>query len=220
MSDLAELIAAVRAELRDPAAENWSDDELSAQVAHALDAYNRVDPRTLDALLPGEEGRYEVAMDGLEGLLEVLDVWYPWDASAPRFPPSRPLWKVFGGDTLVLLVPDPFAGTPEQSLRVFYSAPHTIAGLRGAAASTLDAEGEDVLILGASAYAALQLAQAIIGTVTVTGWTPRQYADWAAARMKAFDMALDRILQRKAQAQDARVPWQAPYRGASREGRL
>ncbi|MHB0859637.1 MAG: hypothetical protein ACYC5M_18995 [Anaerolineae bacterium] len=212
MSNLLELIAAVRGELRDPTAAHWSDEELSAHVAHALDAVNRVDPRGEDALLVGNAGQFEVSLATLDGLLEVLDVWYPWDAAQPCSPPPRPDWKVFG-DLLMLLVPEPFTGAPTEALRVFYSVPHTVEGLRGATATTLRAEGEDVLVLGASAYAALQHAQALIGTVTVTGWTPRQYADWASARMKAFDMALDSILRRKAQAQDARVRWQPPYRG-------
>jgi len=207
MSTLTELIAQVELELKDTGNARWSDDELTAHIRRAMRAYNRVDPLRLVAVLPTSVGEREYSLAGLTGLMEVTDLWYPWDEDKPTYPPPRPQWSMIGDGVLYLEVEAPPAGDGTDDLRLFYTAPHAIQGLDGASATTLDAQGEELVVLGATAYAAMQLAQSLMGTVTVSGWTPRQFQDWATARVKAFELGLEQVRRRAVMAQESRTAW-------------
>ena len=205
MSTLADLVALVAAELRDAAHAVWSEDEIVMHLRSALGDWSRAVPRRLAAVLPAEAGRREYDLAPLEGLMEVTDVWYPYDVAHPPEAPSRPAWSLPCDGVLRLEGVDAPQGDGSDDLRVFYTAAHTIEGLDGAAATTLDAQGEALVALAASAQAALQVSQAAIGTVTVTGWAPKQYTEWAALRLEAYRRALDELCRRA--AGDARVVW-------------
>lgn len=207
MSTLNELVALVATELRDPGHAVWSEDEIAMHLRAALHDWSRAVPRRLAAVLPTEAGQREVDLAALDGLMEVTDVWYPYDAAHPPDCPVRPAWSLPCDGVLRLEGGDPPLGDGGDDLRVFYTAAHTIEGLDGAAATTLDAQGEHLVALAASAHAAMQAAQAAIGTVTVTGWTPKQYAEWAAQRLESYRRALDDLCRRAALATDARVVW-------------
>jgi len=207
MSTLTELIAQVELELKDTGNARWSDAELTAHIRRAMRAYNRVDPLRLAAVLPTSAGEREYSLASLTGLMEVTDLWYPWDEDNPTYPPPRPQWSLIGDGVLYLEVEAPPAGDGADDLRLFYTAPHAIQGLDGASATTLDAQGEQLVILGATAYAAMQFAQSLMGTVTVSGWTPRQFQDWATARVKAFEVGLEQVRRRAIMAQESRVSW-------------
>ena len=207
MSTLTELTAQVELELKDTGNARWSDAELTAHIRRAMRAYNRVDPLRLVAVLPTSEGEREYSLAGLSGLMEVTDLWYPWDEDKPTYPPPRPQWSMIGDGVLYLEVEAPPAGDGTDDLRLFYTAPHAIQGLDGASATTLDAQGEELVVLGATAYAAMQLAQSLMGTVTVSGWTPRQFQDWATARVKAFELGLEQVRRRAVMAQESRTAW-------------
>ncbi|MCD6518487.1 MAG: hypothetical protein J7M05_00985, partial [Anaerolineae bacterium] len=87
MSDLNELLARVRRELKDPEGAIWTDEELTQHIRRALGAYTRVDPlRTVGELSTSANVR-EYSLADLAGLMEVLDVWYPYDPDSPTYPP-------------------------------------------------------------------------------------------------------------------------------------
>lgn len=205
MTTLTELVSRVAGELRDPGHMVWSADEITQQLRSALRDWSRVAPRRLAAVLPTEAGRREYDLAALAGLMEVTDVWYPYDATDPAASPARPEWSLPCDGVLRLEGGDAPRGDGADDLRVFYTAAHTIAGLDGAEVTTLDAQGEGLVVLAASAHAAMQAAQAAIGTVTVTGLTTQQYADWAALRLEAYRRAVDELARRS--TGDARVVW-------------
>jgi len=214
MSDLAALIDLVELDLRDTGNANWSAEELTAHIRRALHSYNQVDPiRAVGEIALAAASR-EVSLATLTGLMQVTDVWYPYDTAT--YPPERPRWELLSESTLYLLVDEsPSAG---QVARLFYTKGHTISGLDGAAATTLDDPAEGLMVLGATACAALQYAQATINTVTVSGWTPRQLQEWAAERMAAFREGLEAVRRRAVLEADARVPWQASTRQEGQGG--
>lgn len=210
MSTLAELRARVAADLKDSANATWSGDELDAHLRRALHSYSRINPRRQVGTLASSQDVREYALAGLSGLLTILDVWYPYDASAPQYPPQRPAWSRPYDGYLRLDVADAPTGAADEQLRIFYTVAHTIDDLDGASATTLDADGEGLVVLGATAYAAEQLAQNAIGKVSVSGWTPVNIQRWAAARMKAFEQALAELTQRVNQSLDPRTTWAGP----------
>ena len=64
---------------------------------------------------------------------------------------------------------------------------------------------EQLVVIGASAYAAIQMAQSIIGTVTVSGATPRHYQEWAERHMQVFERSLEQLRKRTVVSGDART---------------
>ena len=207
MPTLADLIALVAADLQDPACAQWSSDDHEANIRRALTYYSTLNPRRAVALLDTVAGEREVDISAL-GALEVVDLWYPWDATAPAYPPPRPPFSLLDATTLYLESDSAPLGTASDRLRLFYLAPHTIEDLDGAVATTLDDAGVALVTLLATAAAAMQRCQSTIGRVTVSNWTPGQLLDWAKARQEQADAACEALRRRLAAAGDARVAWE------------
>ncbi len=206
MSTLSELIAAVAADLQDPTCTQWTEADHEANIRRALANYASLNPRRASALLETTAGQREIDISSLNAL-EVVDLWYPWDPAAPVYPPSRPPYSMLDDATLLLESDAPPAGGSTDGLRLFYLAPHTIQGLDGATVTTLDASGEALIILLATAAAAMQRCQSTIGRVTVSNWTPGQLLEWAQARQAQAEAACEALRRRLASAQDARIAW-------------
>jgi len=209
MPDLAELVAAVAADLQDPAFTQWSEADHEANLRRALAHYSTLNPRRASALLETAAGEREIDIAAL-GACEIVDLWYPWDSETPAYPPPRPPYTWLAGDTLLLEADGPPRGTPADRLRLFYLAPHTIEDLDGAEATTPDAAGLALIVLLAGAAAAMQRCQSTIGRVTVSNWTPDQLLRWALARQAQAEAACEALRRRLSAAQDARAAWEAP----------
>lgn len=207
MTALADLIALVAADLQDPAYAQWSSDDHEANIRRALAHYSTLNPRRAVSVLDTVAGEREVDIAPL-GALEIVDLWYPWDAAAPAYPPPRPPFSLLDAHTLYLETDSAPLGTAADELRLFYLAPHTIENLDGAAATTLDDAGAALIVLLATAAAAMQRCQSTIGRVTVSNWTPGQLLDWAKVRQAQADAACEALRRRLASAGDARVGWE------------
>jgi hypothetical protein len=209
MSNLVELVARARADLRDGGGEIWSDAEIAAHLRRALHEYSMVAPATATATLEAVEGQRVYSLATLSGLLHVMDVWYPYNPTAPQHPPHRPPWTMLPGNRLYLQVDRIVAGEGAL-IAVHHARSHTLQGLDGALITTPDGYGQEVVVWGATAHAAMQMARDAIGRVTVSGWTPQQWREWAAARADAFHRALETLRHRAVLVPDARV---APLNG-------
>jgi hypothetical protein len=189
VSTLAQLVDEIEAELKDSANAVWSAAELEDHVAKALRDVSLRRPQMLATTLT--TGTVRELAHSVADLYYVTDVWFPYDTASPTWPPTRPKWFIpVAGYIFLDVTTAPTAG---QKARVFYAAPHTIQNLESAAATSLDKHGETLVILGASAYAALQECQHIIGAVTVNDRTQEQYIAWAKMRMDMFQAALARL---------------------------
>lgn len=206
MSNLAALIDDVEVELKDTGNATWSEAEITAHLLRALHAYNEVAPQRTAGKFASVADQWEYDLSSLTGLMEVTDVWFPYDSTAEQYPPNRPRWVITRDGYLYLDTPDIPGGATDE-IRVFYTIPQTIDDLEGATATTLDAPAETLVVMGASAYAAQQYGQSLIGKVTVSGWTPKQFNDWAAARVLAFKAGLEGVRRRAVIMQDTRTHW-------------
>ncbi len=212
MTTLPELIDLVELDLRDSANAVWTPDELAQHVRRALRGVDQVAPRRVAAVIDAQAGVREYPLTALSGLIQVLDVWFPYLPDAPSgqeyangAAPPRPPWELIADDTLLLMVDDaPQAG---QALRVFYTVGHTLEGLDGADVTTLSWRALHAVELGATAYAAYQHAQDVIGEVTPSSWTPRQLLEWAEERMLLYQMTLQNLRRAGILMQDPRVVW-------------
>jgi len=205
MATLSDLIARVALDLGDAGHAIWSSAELTAYLRRALAAYSRCDPQRLDVVIPSTAGLREYPLAALGPFMEITDLWYPYDPAAPVHPPRRPEWALILSKTYYLGVADAPTGGPHDQMRLFFTAPHTLEGLDDAEETTLDADGEGIVALGAAAFAAEARARGLLGAVTVSVDTPRQWAAWAEARLARFEEALQGVRRRRVAAPDPRV---------------
>jgi len=180
MTTLADVRDRVRKDLHDTdgAAYRWSDAQLDRHIDHALSELSLAIPRERTATLATTDGSRELALGGLTDLIEVTAVEYPADA----FPPAYVGFATWAG-TLTLhtpFVPDGSDAT------VHYHARHTLDG----SGTSLSAEQVDLLVTGASAYAALEQSVFATDLVTTGADVAERYATWGRARHTAFRQLL------------------------------
>ena len=211
--DIAEMRRLVRRDLRDEEAADyrWTDAELDRHVQHAVRELSLSLPLQATASLVTTEGSRDVSLQSLAGLIRVEAAEYP----AGRYPPEYVRFSVWG-DALTLHV-DAAPGGGE-SVRVYYHTLHTI----DAASSTVPAHLEELVAMGASAYAALEWASFATNRVNVGGphaW--RHFLTWGKERLRLFHAALARlgttnaVRSRRLYSPAAAGPAQAADRGPS-----
>jgi len=175
----------LRTDLGEPVADRWSDDDLDHHIGHALRDINRVAPRELtatDLAIPDPASR-EIDISSLTDRIAVTAVEYPVD----RYPKRLRHFEVWG-DTLTLLVDAMPA--PGGVVYVYYTAAHTL----GDEESTLPAHLEDVVVVGAAGYAALEYAAYAMNRVTVGGaGTAEQLAAFGRDRLMQFRQELSSL---------------------------
>lgn len=217
MSTLTELIDRVEIELRDTTNQVWSTDDLTAAIRRALHELSHFLPRRIPTTLSTTEGERSYSLATLTDLVAVYDIIYPYDADDPTWPPPRPRWRSDTDDQFTLLIDDaPEAGTDNILIR--YTALHTIEGLDSADTTTLDAQEEELLVIGAASVAAQQEHLATIGKVTVSERTPAQWKAWGEARYRYFQESVQRLARARSLAEDPRVPWCATTRAQGKGG--
>ena len=207
MSDLAALIDLVELDLKDSGNDEWSEAEITAHIRRALQQYSRIDPQRAVGELSSTADTREYSHATLTGLQVITDIWFPYDPAAPEYPPNRPAWSTIYNDTLRLEVADPPSGAATEKIRVFYTKPHIIENLDAGAATSLDADGEGIVILGATAFAAEQYCQSMLNRIAVSKSTPVYIRQWADSRTAAYRLALKQLTDRINQATDPRASW-------------
>lgn len=205
MSDLTDLLERTAIDLRDIPHTTWSTDELTGHLRRALHELGLVAPEKAVLTVTPSAGSRELSVVSLGDIVSITDIWYPYDAEEPAYPASRPAWRWLASHTIELLIDEP----PNGSLpaRIFYERRRTIDGLDGDTATTLDDYQEQLLVLGATAFAAEQLALVRTGAVTVAETTPEQLAAWARQRRQAFESGLARLAARSRSSMDPRLTW-------------
>lgn len=128
----------------------------------ALEEYNKaaLDPRTwiqpnavIGTFTPTANKR-EQDITALTGVYDVNEVWFPYTAATPEDPPNVTDFRFYWNGTTPMLYLDGLT-VPDGVLiaRLFYDKLHTLDGLDGASASTFQAADDNLLCLGAAAYA-------------------------------------------------------------------
>ena len=189
--DIVAYRAALRGLLRDSGLSVWSDGQLDDAPRQALEQYSRVAPLSQVAALTLASGGREQSVAGLGGLLEVAEVWLPYTAAQPETPPQRRAFRRLTPTTLYLEDgAEPDAG---ETMRVFYTALHTVQGLDGAGTTTIPAWHAHDVAAGAAALAAQararQVAEAENALPAVRRWT----VEWAAARTRDWEAWLGEV---------------------------
>lgn len=197
MSTLAQLETRISARLVDASNVIYSTATIDEALRSALSDYSTVLPLGSETYitLPGT-GR-EIALDALTGLIAVLDVWWPYNPDTEVWPPNMVAgFRVYWDDARpVLLLASKNANQPQinDSLRLWYTKPHTISSLDSAATTTVFPNHESMLVTGACAYCAASEHMDQIGTVRVDPAEVPALQAWAAARMAEWQTWLARM---------------------------
>ena len=199
MSTLAQMRDRVELILQDTGNAIWDTDTIDEALQQALDQYNGVNPLHMETVitLPGD-GR-EIALSGISGLLDVLDVWWPYDSDAAdeTWPPNRVRgWRLWWDDAQPLLFLEIQEGSQPQTdeeVRIWYTKRQTIQDLDSADSTTLRGDHESLIVLGAAGHAAMSRT---IDLVEVSGTDLYQVSilgTWGQRKLREFQAALRQL---------------------------
>ncbi|MFH1484529.1 MAG: hypothetical protein ABIH46_00515 [Chloroflexota bacterium] len=180
--NLSEMRTRVRKDLHDEDSQRWTDSELDRHIEHALREMSLAIPLESKATLTTSENSRELSLSSLSNLVGVEAVEYP----AGGYPPRYSRFSVWAGILTLLVDRVPGAG---EDVNIHYGKLHTL----DASTSTLPSPLEDLLALGAAAYAALEWASYATNRVNLGGEnTWRNYLVWGQDRLAAFARGLAR----------------------------
>jgi hypothetical protein len=185
--NLSEMHTRVRRDLKDEDAGNyrWTNDEIDRHIDHALRDFSKALPREMKTELATTAGSREIDISSLTDRVLVLAVEYPVD----NFPPYYQRFALYQ-DTLTLLgseVPD------GSNARIFYGKLHTL----NADTSTIPSQHEDIVAVGAEAYALIEWAAYSINRVSLGGEaTPQQFRVRGEELLRYFKRELARLKSR------------------------
>lgn len=157
---------------------------VDAALRQILGDYTQANPLTTEVVitLPGA-GR-EIALSGLDGLIQVLDVWFPYDSTAVETQDFASLQKprgfrVWWDDGAPVLFLNTVPNSQQQAgdeLRIWYTKAHTIQNLDSASTTTPLPSHEYMLVRGAAGLACLGRAADLNETATNMAVSTPNYA--------------------------------------------
>lgn len=191
---LAQYETQVSALLMDPTNAVFSTAVIDAAVRQALSGYGGANPLQTETVLvlPGD-GR-EVALSSLAGLIQVTDVWYPYDsdATSETWPPNivggYRLWWDDGSPVLFLDVLDGAEPQEDEEIRIWYTKAHTIQNLDSGAVTTPLPAHEQMIVRGAVGLCCLGRAADLNETAVNMAVSTPNYAAMANLFLRAPGM--------------------------------
>ena len=181
--DLATMREVVRRDLKDEDDSNyrWTDNEIDRAIARAVAEFSRYSPMEQKNTLTTVDGSDAIDISSLSDRIAVNRVEYP-TGSTPR---TYVKFQVYQ-DTLILLET---TGDGEDCY-IYWTKVHTL----DADTSTIPARYQDLIALGASAYATLSQSQYSTNKATYGGeHVDRDYLYWARGRLMEFQKELKGI---------------------------
>ncbi len=182
--NLSEMRTVVRRDLHDEDAENyrWSDDELDRHITHAVQDFSEAVPSEQKVTKATTSGSREIDISTITDRVTVQAVEYP----VGRFPPVYQRFALWA-DTVTLLgneVPD------GSDANIYYGKLHTL----DASTSTIPAQYEDLIAVGACGFAVVEWAVYAINRVNVGGTgTPDELRKWGREKLGYFRKELRRL---------------------------
>ena len=179
--DLATMRGLVRRDLKDEDSDNyrWVNDEIDRAIQRAVDDLSRYVPAEEKATIATTDASREIDISSLTDRVSVDKVEFPVD----QHPMELQRFTVYQ-DTLTLI--GDYQGDGEDCY-IYWSKVHTLDG----DASTIPAYLEDLVALGATAYAALAQSQYHSDRANTGGSdVDRDYTYWGRDRLLEFNKKL------------------------------
>jgi hypothetical protein len=215
---LAEINARVLAFLFDDAGVVWTaaSGVVTECIRLALHEYTNAAPLGMETVLTTPDAGREIALDGLDGLVGVHDVWWPYSTTASEeWPPNRVEgWRLFWDDARPVLVLSEGEGDqPAKSdgVRIWYTKMHTVSGLDSAAVTSVPDAHASILVMGAAGFACFARAQELAETATQASVATPNYAAMASRYLKQFRVLLNGLRIGGAAGSAGGEPWGAGW---------
>ena len=205
MTDHTDLRDRIEDAVKDAANADWSEAELDNALRIALHELSVSLPSRSVTTIDAVDDTYEYDISGVSGLIEVVEVWYPYLSTDDTYKKPHPVkFRLLDDTTLYLDVDDDPDAT--YDLRVFFDQVQTLNGLDSATATTLNDMEQSALIFGAAGYAVLALARDKIDAITF-GPAPEDLRKWAWARIMEFRQRVQMLAEVQDAGADARIGW-------------
>ena len=175
------MVARVRADLKDTDTQNyiWTDAEIQGAIGRAVMEYSLHAPIEQQTDIATTDGNTELDISSLSGLLQVASVEFPIDQS----PKYMQHFERYAGH---LYMEDEGDGT---KARVHWLKIHTLGE-----STTIPAEHEEIIVLGATGYLAMSVSAYTVDKATIAGSQASiNYKAWGMERLQRYDKKLKQI---------------------------
>jgi hypothetical protein len=182
--NLTEMRARVREDLQDTDSENyrWTDDEVDGAIDRVVLEYSLHAPIEQQTDIATTDGDTELDISSLSGLLEIKSVEFPI-GKTPKYLQRTEYWAGH------LYMEDEGDG---EDARVRWLKKHTLT----ADCTTIPAEHEEIIVLGATGYLALSASAATVDRAFIAGrYGTTSYRAWGQERLARYDQKLIQIAQ-------------------------
>ena len=180
--NLTEMRARVREDLQDTDSENyrWTDDEVDGAIDRVVTEYSLRAPIEQQDDIATTDGDTELDISSLAGLLEVEAVEFPIGYK-PKYFQRTEYWAG------PLYMQDEGNG---NDARVRWLKRHTLT----AESTTIPAEHEEIIILGATGYLAMSASAYTVDRASIAGrYGTTSYRAWGKERLDRYDKKLKAI---------------------------
>jgi hypothetical protein len=195
--NLTEMRARVREDLQDTDSQNyrWTNDEVDGAIDRVVSEYSLAAPIEQISDIATTLDDVELDVTGLSGLLKIESVEFPI-GQTPKYLQRFEYWagKLYMEDE----------GDGDDA-RVRWLKKHTLT----AQSSTIPAEHQEIIILGATGYLAMSASAYTVDRATIAGhYATISYKAWSKDRLDRYDKKLKevahgrRVIQRTLYAQD------------------
>ena len=162
---LAALRDRVEASLADSTNAKWTTDEIDEAITKAMEQYSRRDPQHAIATVSITSTTREIDISSISNLTRVEKVWWDYNSDTPGYPPNWRQFEVWPGP--LLYIDDDESPANGDTVRIWYSLPHTIKDLASASATTIPNEDIGFIVIGATHFAAHQRAMELAESLNV-----------------------------------------------------
>ena len=184
MSTLAAIRDRVEQQLVDTGNAIWSTDLIDEGLRQALAEFSLAIPLHAITTLTLSSDTRELDISSVSGLLDVVQLWLPYTASDPEYPPNvRPFEHWRDNDILYL---GEYEGQSGDVARIFYTAVQTVEDLDSATATTLTGPQESILSTGGAGFAASSRSLDLEEQVTLGARVAKEIQAWGEMRLERF----------------------------------
>jgi hypothetical protein len=195
--NLTEMTARVRQDLQDTDSQNyrWTDAEIEGAIDRVVTEYSLHTPIEQQDDIATTDGDTELDISGLSGLLKIESVEFPMGQS-PEYYQRIEYWagKLYMEDE----------GDGDDA-RVRWLKKHALT----ADSTTIPAEHEEIIILGATGYLAMSASAYTVDRASIAGrHATINFRAWGKERLDRYDKKLkqiargNRVIQRELYSED------------------
>ena len=165
MSNLTSIRTRVLQLLSDTTPATFTTGQVDEGIHRALDEYSQYNPQQGEALLDLPGDGWEIALNGVSGLLRVLAVHWPYDSTLAEDAQHDSLvshWFLWWDDAqpiVTVITSDGSMPEEDDEVRIWYEVAHTIDGLSTGTVTSLPDLHESLIVTGAAAFTAMSLGR-------------------------------------------------------------